>query len=255
MTGVCVVIPTLNEGITIGKLIFSLIGLIGDLDIHLVIVDDGSNDDTIEIVEEMERKYGHITLIERSVKLGLGTAIREGFQVALCLDPTPAYIVTMDADLSHDPRELLSLVMAAENHGPSDVLVIGSRYIEKGEIRGWSGRRRFVSRVASYLANIVLRIPVSDCTSGFRCYSRGLVKELLPGLSSTGFEIQIEILYKAFLKGFKIVERPITFRERAGGESKLEWGDMIRYVKMVRRLRNDGSRTGVSRTKQLYPAR
>ena len=250
MTRVCVVIPTLNEGITIGKLVFSLIGLIGDLDINLVIIDDGSNDGTIEIVKEMERKYGHITLIERSVKLGLGTAIRKGLQVALCLDPTPAYIVTMDADLSHDPRELLSLVIAAENNGPNDVLVIGSRYIEKGEIRGWSKRRRFVSRVACYLANIILKIHVSDSTSGFRCYSPGIVKELLPGLNSEGFEIQIEILYKAFLKGFEIVERPITFLERAGGESKLGLGDIIRYVIMVSRLRNEVSRTGVSRIEQ-----
>lgn len=252
MTSVCVIIPTLNEGITIGKLIFSLIGLSGDLDIHIVIVDDGSNDDTIKIVEEMERKYGHITLIERSVKLGLGTAIRDGIQVALCLDPTPTYIVTMDGDLSHDPHELLSLVMAAEIHSPSDVLVIGSRYIEKGEIRGWSRHRRFVSWVANHLVKTVLRTPVSDCTSGFRCYSSGLLKKLLPSLTSIGFEIQVEILNKAFLKGFRIVERPIIFRERVGGESKMGWDDIFRYFRMVRRQslgrRTDGSRPGISGT-------
>lgn len=235
MTSVCVVIPTLNEGITIGKLIFSLIGLSGDLDIHLVIVDDGSNDDTIEIVEEMVRKYGHITLIERSVKLGLGTAIREGFRVALCMDPTPAYIVTMDGDLSHDPKELPSLVMAADISGPDDVLVVGSRYVEKGEIRGWSLYRKFVSGVANFLVKIMMRIPVYDCTSGFRCYSSGLVRDLFPSLESIGFEIQIETLHKAFLKGYKLVEWPIVFRERVGGESKLGWDDVLRFVNIVRR--------------------
>lgn len=226
---VCVVIPTLNESGTIGGLIESLEKLRDLYQIRIVIVDDGSTDGTIETVRESSEKHGDMTLIERGSRMGLGSAIRDGLKVALDQEPAPNFVVTMDADLSHDPDELPRLVEACGK----DSIVVGSRYVEGGEIHGWGLYRMTVSRGANFIARALTGVPIRDCSSGFRCYGFELMSNLLLGLQSTGYDIQIEILSKAARRGFKIIEKPITFRNRAAGESKMRYRDMLNFVKRV----------------------
>ncbi len=226
---VCVVIPTLNESGTIGTLIESLEELRAIYQIRMIIVDDGSTDGTIEIVQESRKKYGSLTLMERGRKLGLGTALRDGLQAALDQEPAPDFMATMDADLSHDPGELPSLIEACEK----DSVVVGSRYVDGGEIHGWGLYRKAISRGANFLARVFADIPSTDCTSGFRCYGADLIREILPSLDSVGFEIQIEVLSKVARRGLKIVEKPITFRERTEGKSKLGFGEIFGFARRV----------------------
>jgi dolichol-phosphate mannosyltransferase len=229
---VCVVIPTLNESGTIGAIIESLEELSDLYHIRIVVVDDGSTDGTVEIVQESSEKHGNLTLIERGRRLGLGTAIRDGLRAALDQEPAPDFVVTMDADLSHDPGELPSLVEACEE----DFLVVGSRYVEGGEIHGWGLHRKAMSRGANILARVFTNVPSKDCTSGFRCYGAELVREVLPNLDSVGFEIQMEILSKAANRGLNLVEKPITFRERVEGKSKLRLWEIFRFTRRVIQL-------------------
>jgi dolichol-phosphate mannosyltransferase len=161
--------------------------------------------------------------------MGLGSAIRDGLKVALDQEPAPNFVVTMDADLSHDPDELPRLVEACGK----DSIVVGSRYVEGGEIHGWGLYRMTVSRGANFIARALTGVPIRDCSSGFRCYGFELMSNLLLGLQSTGYDIQIEILSKAARRGFKIIEKPITFRNRAAGESKMRYRDMLNFVKRV----------------------
>lgn len=226
---VCVVIPTLNESWTIGILIESLEKLRDFYQIRMIIVDDGSTDGTIKTVKESSEKYGNLTLIERDRKLGLGDAIRTGLRAALETQPIPDFIVTMDADLSHDPDELQRLVEVCKK----DSMVVGSRYVKGGEIHGWGLYRKTMSRGANFIARALTGVPVRDCSSGFRCYGSELMSDILLGLQSTGYDIQIEILSKAARHDFKITEKPITFRDRAAGESKLRYRDMLNFVKRV----------------------
>lgn len=229
---VCVVIPTLNESGTIGAIIESLEELSDLYHIRIVVVDDGSTDGTVEIVQESSEKHGNLTLIERGRRLGLGTAIRDGLRAALDQEPAPDFVVTMDADLSHDPGELPSLVEACEE----DFLVVGSRYVEGGEIHGWGLHRKAMSRGANILARVFTNVPSKDCTSGFRCYGAEFVREVLPNLDSVGFEIQMEILSKAANRGLNLVEKPITFRERVEGKSKLRLWEIFRFTRRVIQL-------------------
>ena len=229
---VCVVIPTLNESGTIEAIIESLEELSDLYHIRIVVVDDGSTDGTVEIVQESSEKHGNLTLIERGRRLGLGTAIRDGLRAALDQEPAPDFVVTMDADLSHDPGELPSLVEACEEN----FLVVGSRYVEGGEIHGWGLHRKAMSRGANILARVFTNVPSKDCTSGFRCYGAELVREVLPDLDSVGFEIQMEILSKAANRGLNLVEKPITFRERVEGKSKLRLWEIFRFTRRVIQL-------------------
>ena len=229
MKDVCVVLPTYNEAGTIRELLAALERSMVGLSIRVVVVDDGSKDGTLGILREMMERHGNIILVERGRKLGLGIAIIDGFKTALSLEPEPEFVVTMDADLSHDPGELPSLVEACDG----DTVVIGSRYVENGEIHGWGPYRKMVSAVANFFVRAFTDINARDCTSGFRCYSASLVRAVLPNLESVGYDVQIETLHEAVRLGFSIEERPITFRERRSGESKLKFGDIWGFMKRV----------------------
>lgn len=225
---VAVLIPTYNEIHTISPLIDSLQNL-QNIDLRIIVIDDGSTDGTTEAVQELTSKSNNITLIERGEKLGLGSAIRDGFKAALNQTPPPDFIVTMDADLSHDPTLIPSMIEECDR----DTLVIGSRYIEGGEIHGWSTYRRTVSWGANLLARTFANIPAKDCTSGYRCYGADLVKAILPGLKSSGYDIQIEIMSETARHGFEIKEVPIRFQDRTTGESKLKSGQMWEFAKRI----------------------
>ncbi len=224
-----VVIPTYNEADTIVEVIEGVeeAGASG-----VVVVDDGSTDGTVEAVKELMRKYGNIVLVERGKKLGIGSALKNGIAKALSLEPKPDAIVTMDADLSHDPSEVSRLVKACR----PDVIVIGSRYIRGGIISGWSLHRRVASSIANGIARSILGIRVRDATSGFRCYGREVAESLMNKQLDSGYFFQVETLFRALKMGFKAVEVPMTFARRAGGKSKLGLREVLGFLRGVWRM-------------------
>lgn len=213
---VAVILPTYCEAENIESLIRELQEL--KLKMTIAVIDDSSPDGTANIARKLQEEYGNIHLISRSEKLGLGTAITTGFQYILKLRKVPDYIVTMDADYSHNPRDIPRLVDVARKGCD---LAIGSRYIQGGKAIGSSLWRRFISRLANVVAAMTVGAGLHDCTSGFRCYSKRYVKNVLPSLHSQTYEIQIETVKQARLNGFKIKEIPITFVNRKRGKSKL----------------------------------
>jgi len=213
---VAVILPTYCEAENIESLVQEIEEL--KLDLLIAVVDDSSPDGTANIVKKLQQKYNNIHLISRPEKLGLGTAITTGFQSMTFLKKTPAHIVTMDADYSHNPQDIPRLIQAAKSGYD---LVIGSRYYPGGEIMGSHLRRRLISRLANFMAAATIGMSVRDCTSGFRCYSKDYVKTVLPNLHSETYEIQIETLKQARLHGFNIKEISITFVNRKRGKSKL----------------------------------
>jgi len=232
MPRVSVVIPTINESGTIEELIEALQEHREIYDLKIIIVDDGSTDGTIEAIQQLNQRHGNITLIQRGRKLGFGTAITDGLKTALTQNPKPDLIATMDADLSHDPQQIPQLIQQCTR----DNLVIGSRYTQGGEIQGWGPYRKTVSGGANLLARVFANIPAKDCTSGYRCYGADLVQAILPGLESSGYDIQIEILSEAARRGFDIKETPIRFQDRTTGESKLKTGQVLEFAKKIYKI-------------------
>jgi len=213
---VAVVLPTYCEAENIESLIHEIQEL--KLDLTIAVIDDSSPDGTADIVKNLQKKYGNIHLVSRPEKLGLGTAITAGLRYMLKLRNQPDYIIAMDADYSHNPQDIPRLVDVAQTGYD---LVIGSRYLKGGKVIASSLRRRLISRLANLTAALTVGTRVHDCTSGFRCYSRRYVKEVLPNLHSPTYEIQIETVKQARLNGFHVKEIPITFVNRKRGKSKL----------------------------------
>jgi len=211
-----VVIPTYNERDNIKRLIEEVLAL--SPDIGVLIVDDASPDGTGKIVERLTRESDRVMILHRSKKQGLGSAYRDGFQLAL--QKKPAYIMEMDADFSHSPEDIPLLL---EKMKEAD-LAIGSRYIPGGRLVNWPLERRLLSQLGNIYINFFLHLPVKDTTSGFRIYKRKVLEAIdLEQLSSNGFAFQIEMLYRAFSRRFKIKEVPITFVNREIGTSKMSF--------------------------------
>ncbi len=213
---VAVMLPTYDEAENIESLIREIESL--NLDLTITVIDDSSPDRTADIARRLHDEYGNVHVVSRPEKQGLGTAITDGFRYALSLPRVPDYIILMDADYSHNPKDIPRLLAVARKG--SD-LVIGSRYIDGGENVGSSLRRRVISRLANFVAAFTVGARFHDCTSGFRCYSKRYVKDVLPSLHSQTYEIQIETVRQARMNGFKITEIPITFVNRKRGKSKL----------------------------------
>jgi dolichol-phosphate mannosyltransferase len=209
-------LPTYNEAENIESLIQEIEEL--DLDLSIAVVDDSSPDGTEQVIRKLQKRYGNIHLISRPEKLGLGTAITAGFRWMTRLERQPDHIITMDADYSHNPEDIPRLIEAAKRGYD---LVIGSRYCKGGRILGSNFRRRLISRLANFIAAATISRIAHDYTSGFRCYSKDYVRTVLPNLHSETYEIQIETLKQARLRGFGIEEVPITFVNRKRGKSKL----------------------------------
>ena len=166
----------------------------------------------------MGSETGVVEVLRRRSKDGLGRAYIAGFRHALARGAQ--LVCEMDADLSHDPAALPSLIAAAER---ADV-VLGSRYVAGGGVSDWSVGRRLVSRAGCAYARIVLGVPQRDLTGGFKCISRAVLETVdLDRIRGQGYVFQIELTYRAICAGFRVVEVPIVFRERAAGESKMSW--------------------------------
>jgi dolichol-phosphate mannosyltransferase len=221
-----VILPTYSEEENIGRLIEDIENL--HLNASLLVIDDSSPDKTAQIIQEKQKKYPKITLYSRPKKSGLGTAITDGFKIFLAANPPPQYVFTMDADYSHNPQDLpqlLSKMMLSECG-----IVIGSRYIKGGKIAGWPFTRKLISKTANAFAKVSLGLKLKDCTSGFRCYSTTFLREAIGNLHSHTYEIQIETVRQATLRGFNVQETPIVFVNRKRGKSKLTWTEIKSYI-------------------------
>ena len=225
---VAVLLPTYCEAGNIENLIREIEEL--KLDVLVAVIDDSSPDGTADIVKKLQEDYDNILLFVRRAKLGLGTAITAGFRSLLSMRHPPDYIVTMDADYSHSPQDIPRLMRVAERGCD---LVIGSRYCRGGKIIGWHRVRWLISRLANFVASVVVRTRLYDCTSGFRCYSRNYVKTVLPDLHSQTYEIQIETVRQAQLQGFRVKEIPITFENRKRGKSKLTRAELQGFLSYI----------------------
>lgn len=216
-----VIIPTYNEKENIEKIIRAVFSL--DKCFHILIIDDGSPDGTAAIVHGLiEKEFAdRLFIIERSGKLGLGTAYITGFKWALKQDYD--YIFEMDADFSHNPDDLLKLYDACANQG-ADV-AIGSRYVSGVNVVNWPMGRVLMSYFASKYVRFVLGVNIHDTTAGFKCYRRQVLETIeLDKIRFKGYAFQIEMKYTAYKCGFTIKEVPIIFINRVLGTSKMSGG-------------------------------
>lgn len=228
MSKVCVVIPTYNEAENLPKLVGALEEELQKEDFKIIVVDDNSPDGTADIAEKLNWRYGNIIVHRRPNKLGIGTAIRDGLEVALPFLKS-GHIVTMDADLSHNPKDVQSLLSEAENVD----LVQGSRYVKGGRIIGWSLYRRTVSYVANILCRLLLRTGLHEHTAYFRVYSSKCAEALVRNVDRNGYDWAIASILIAKDHGFRIKEVPVTFISRFSGKSKLKISDILMWFSYV----------------------
>jgi dolichol-phosphate mannosyltransferase len=214
-----VIIPTYNEKENIAAIIGAVINLKENF--HVLIVDDGSPDGTANIVRSLFTEYpGQLFLEERKGKLGLGTAYIHGFK--WCLEKGYQFIFEMDADFSHNPKDLIRLHDAcAKGAG----VAVGSRYVKGGAVENWPVNRIALSRGASFYTQAITWMPIQDPTAGFVCYRREVLEKInLNKIKFIGYAFQIEMKFTAWKLGFKVTEVPITFIDRKLGASKMSKG-------------------------------
>lgn len=225
-----VVVPTFNEAGNIESVLRRIVAALPDAEV--LVVDDASPDGTAAIAERVGAELGRIRVLRRPAKAGLASAYRDGFAEGVRLGAP--VLVQIDADLSHDPDRLPALVSAVE-HGVD--LAMGSRYVPGGRIEGWPFRRRWLSRWGNRYAAGMLGLAVNDATSGFRAYSAAALPGLrLESLRAEGYGFQIEMTHRVVRGGGSIVEIPITFVDRAHGESKLSGGIVREALWLVTRV-------------------
>lgn len=216
-----VVIPTYNEAENILPLARDVLAQSPRLDV--LVVDDASPDGTGRLVAEAGASEPRLRLLARAGKLGLGTAYLAGFRYGL--DHGYGLVFTMDGDGSHAPSYLPALLEAARSHD----LVLGSRYVPGGGIENWPLHRRALSAFANFYTRTLLRLPVRDCTAGFRGYSRDVLLRVDPfSVRSSGYSFLEEMLCRVVRAGFCVGEVPIVFRDRTRGESKINRSEIYR---------------------------
>jgi len=235
-----VCLPTYNERENLGPMVAALLERLGPDDTVLVI-DDGSPDGTGELADRLAAEHdGRVAVLHRPAKEGLGPAYLAGFRRALA--DGAELVLEMDCDFSHDPSDVPRLITAAADAD----LVLGSRYVDGGRVENWGAGRRFVSRAGSLYAQALLASRVRDLTGGFKCYRREVLEALpLDEIHSKGYAFQIETVYRALRKGFRVVEVPIKFTDREEGSSKMSRGIVaeamvkvpaLRFAALTRRL-------------------
>jgi dolichol-phosphate mannosyltransferase len=227
-----VIIPTYNERENIATIIQSIFSL--GQQFHIVVIDDGSPDNTAGIVKELQNQFaGNLFLIERKGKSGLGTAYIDGFKWSL--EKGYRFIFEMDADFSHNPHDLRRLyeacIMGAD-------MAIGSRYVKGGGTVNWPWDRKVLSRGGSLYTRMITWMPVKDTTAGFVCYRREVLEAInLDQITFLGYAFQIEMKFAAWKLGFKIKEVPIIFEDRKYGVSKMHKGIVKEGILGVLKLR------------------
>lgn len=214
-----VIIPTYNERENIANILSAIFSL--QKGYHILVIDDGSPDGTAQLVKDLQPLYpDQLHLEERTGKLGLGTAYIHGFKWSV--DRGYKYIFEMDADFSHNPKDLERLYHACKDG--ADV-AIGSRYVPGGKIENWPWDRRFYSQGGALYTKMITWMPVNDPTAGFICYRKEVLETInLNEIKFVGYAFQIEMKFASWKLGFKIVEVPITFKDRKEGTSKMNHG-------------------------------
>ena len=224
-----VVIPTYNEKETIQILIEKLFSEIKPIvdELHVVIIDDSSPDGTANIVTDLSDKFQKISLIERPTKLGLGAAYKDGFNHVLEKIDSDL-IVQMDADHSHNPSEIVTMLQEIEGYD----FVVASRHMPNSSIVGWGVGRQMTHSFAGIIARISARIDIKDSTSGFRMFKRETLQSIeFDKIESDGFAFQIEMLYQLKQKGFRGLEMPTIFVNRKSGKSKMGGTEIMQFIK------------------------
>ncbi|MEO0202307.1 MAG: polyprenol monophosphomannose synthase [candidate division WOR-3 bacterium] len=228
---ILVIIPTYNERENIKLIIDEIFKVLPS--VNILVVDDNSPDKTYELVEEISRNNNRVFLIKRKEKLGLGSAYVEGFKWAISNNYD--LVIEMDADFSHQPSDLLRLIQKIQEGYD---LVIGSRYIEGVNVINWPMKRLLLSYFANYYARVITGVPIKDLTSGFKAIRVEALKSIdLDKIKSNGYAFQIEIHFKIYNKGFKVIEIPIVFYERRSGNSKMSKKIIFEAALMVWRLK------------------
>lgn len=231
MDDVLIILPTYNERENLERMVVAIRRELPGA--HVLIIDDGSPDGTGDIADSLVEAHEGVFVHHRSGKLGLGTAYLWGFGWALARDYR--HVFEMDCDFSHDPADLPRLL--ERSRGGAD-LVIGSRYVDGGGTEGWGLVRRLISRGGGLYSRLVLGIGVRDLTAGFKCFRReGLEALPLDRIRSEGFSFQIEVNYLAAKSGLRIIEIPVTFRDRQEGTSKMSGGIFAEALLVVWRIR------------------
>jgi dolichol-phosphate mannosyltransferase len=195
-----------------------------NFDFEVIIIEDNSPDGRGEIADCLAKKYGNIKVIHRKEKLGLGTAYKDGFKEA-----KGEIIVTIDCDLSHDPSDLPKLLEKSRNND----IVIGSRLIKGGEIKGRAVWRDILSYSANWFIRILTNKKIHDWTSGYRVYKRKVLETVFPLVECMKWDFQFDVLYVSLTKKFDVMEVPISFRDRGKGKSKFDINEAITFVASV----------------------
>ncbi|WP_144669084.1 polyprenol monophosphomannose synthase [Dokdonia sp. Hel_I_53] len=233
MANAVVIIPTYNEIENIERLVRNIFTL--QRAFHILIVDDNSPDGTAETIEKLQKEYPNkLFLLKRIKKEGLGTAYIAGFKWSL--QQHYEYVFEMDADFSHNPNDLIRLYNACAKDGAD--LSVGSRYVTGVNVVNWPMGRVLLSWGASRYVRLITRMPFHDTTAGFICYRRSVLEAIdLKKIKFVGYAFQIEMKYKAYLEGFKIVEVPVIFTDRTKGESKMSSGIISEAIFGVIKMR------------------
>jgi dolichol-phosphate mannosyltransferase len=222
-----IILPTYNERENL-PIIYYLIDKTfkeAKLNYEVVIVDDSSPDNTLEVAQAIQKSYGveHVTIVSRKGKLGIGTAYIAGLKAA-----KGDRIILMDADLSHHPKFIPTMVQVMKDSKAE--IVTGTRYALGGGVFGWDFKRKLISKGANFLADFLLNPGVSDLTGSFRLYERRVLEQVLPQIQCKGYAFQMEIIVRSKKAGFSVGEVPITFVDRIFGESKLGTKEIIMYI-------------------------
>ena len=232
------ILPTYDEAENVVAVVEAALAVLATAapDGHQVlIVDDNSPDGTGRLADELAATHPAVSVLHRPGRGGLGPAYLAGFQRAL--EGGAGFVLEMDADFSHDPADLARLLTAARDAD----LVLGSRYVSGGRVTDWGLVRRLVSRGGCWYARKVLDLPVRDLTGGLKCFRREVLEAIdLHTVRSHGYAFQVELTHRAVRRGFRVVEVPITFRERRAGASKMSWRIAGEAAWLVPQLRRRG---------------
>ena len=236
------ILPTFNEAENLGAVVAAARRVLASAapeGFRVLVVDDSSPYGTGRLAAELAAAHpGEVEVLHRAAREGLGPAYLAGF--ARALDAGAGYVFEMDADLSHDPDDLARLLSAVRDGGAD--LALGSRYVPGGAVTDWGALRRVVSRGGSWYARVVLGLAIADLTGGMKCFRAEVLEAIdLPSVRSVGYAFQVELTYRAVVRGFRVVEVPIVFRDRAEGSSKMSWRIALEAAWLVPLLRRSAA--------------
>jgi dolichol-phosphate mannosyltransferase len=230
------ILPTFNEAENIATVVTAarrVLAAAAPDGFRILIVDDGSPDGTGAIADGLAAEHDEVEVLHRTVREGLGPAYVAGF--ARALDAGAGYVFEMDSDLSHDPADLARLLAAVRDGAD---LALGSRYVPGGGVTDWGRVRQAISRSGSWYARRVLGLDLRDLTGGFKCFRAEVLRAIdLPSVRSRGYAFQVELTYRAIVRGYRVVEVPIVFRDRVLGSSKMSWRITLEAARLVPQLR------------------